>query len=55
MFQTLAILQDFDENSYSFDRGFVSTLSVSYDFGTNIPSFFRGISKMFRDYLRLEP
>ena len=50
MFQTLAILQDFHENPYSFDRGFVSIPSVSYDSGTIIPSFF---SKVYLKSYRL--
>ena len=52
--QTLAILQDFHESPYSFDRGFVTTLRLSNDFGTNILSIFTGISKKFTALLRLE-
>ena len=54
VFQALAILQDFHERPYSFDRGFVTTLRVSYDFGRDILSIFTGISKMFTALLRLE-
>ena len=54
VFQTLAILQDFHERPYSFDRGFVTTLRLSYDFGRNILSIFTGISKKFTELLRLE-
>ena len=54
VFQTLTILQDFHESPYSFDRGFVTTLRVLYDFGRNIPSIFTGISKKFSALLRLE-
>ena len=55
VFQALAILQDFRESPYSFDRSFVTTLRVSDDFGTNILSIFTGISKKFTALLRLEP
>ena len=54
VFQALAILQDFHESSYSFDRDFVTTLRLSYDFGTNILSIFTGISEKFTVLLRLE-
>ena len=54
VFQALAILQDFHESPYSFDRGFVTTLRLSYDFGRNILSIFTGISKKFTALLRLE-
>ena len=54
VFQALAILQDFHESAYSFDRGFVTTLRLSYDFGRNILSIFTGISKKFTALLRLE-
>ena len=54
VFQVLAILQDCQESSYSFDRDFVSTLRVSYDFGRDILSIFTGISEKFTALLRLE-
>ena len=54
VFQALAVLQDFHESPYSFDKGFVTTLKVSYDFGRNILSIFTGISKKFTASLRLE-
>ena len=53
-FQALAILKDFHESPYSFDRGFVTTLRVSYDSGTNILSIFTGIFKTFTALLKLE-
>ena len=53
-FEALAILQDFHESPYSFDRSFVTNLRVSYDFGRNILSIFTGISKKFTELLRLE-
>ena len=53
-FQALAILKDFHESPYSFDRGFVTTLMVSYDFSKNILSIFTAISKMFTALLKLE-
>ena len=54
VFQALAILQDFHESSYSFDRDFVTTLRVSYDFGRDILSIFTGISEKFTALIRLD-
>ena len=54
-FEVFAILLHFHECPYSFDRGFITTLRVSYDFGTNILSILTGISKKFTALLRLEP
>ena len=53
VFQALAISQDSHEIPYSFDRDFVTTLRVSYEFGRNILSIFTGISKRFTALLRL--
>ena len=50
VFQALAILQDFHESPYSFDRGFVTILRLSYDFGRNILNIFTGISETLLHY-----
>ena len=54
VFEAFAILLDFHESLYSFDRLFITTLRGSYDFDTNILSVFTGISKKLTALLRLE-